>query len=97
MVKAPALEVEDPGFESRLQWDFSGFSHASDLKIGTPVAALPGAWHFRGSAGTGEPSVSILWLGEVDSLICNFYLSVAARKIICADPSQRYTGMLLGR
>ena len=30
-------------------------------------------------------------------MICNFYLSVAARKIVCADPSRRYTSMLLGR
>ena len=33
----------------------------------------------------------------MESLICSFYLSVAARKIVCADPSLRYTGMLLGR
>ena len=30
-------------------------------------------------------------------MICNFYLSVAARKIVSADPSLRYTSMLLGR
>ena len=66
-------------------------------KIGTPVATLPGAWHYRISAGTGRPSVSILWLGEVESWICNFYLSVAACKIVWADPSLRYTRMLLGR
>ena len=30
-------------------------------------------------------------------MICNLYLSVAARKIVCADPSLRYTSMLLGR
>ena len=30
-------------------------------------------------------------------MICNFYLSVAARKIVRADPSLRYTSMLLGR
>ena len=76
---------------------FSGSSHTSDLKIGTPVATLPGAWHYRVSAGTGRPGVSILWLGEVESLICNFYLSVAARKFVWADPSLRYTIMLLGR
>ena len=35
-------------------------SHSSDLKIGTPVAPLPGAWHYRVSAGTGRPGVSIL-------------------------------------
>ena len=29
-------------------------------------------------------------------MICNFYLSVAVRKIVCADPSLRYTRMLLG-
>ena len=39
---------------------FSGSSHTSDLKIGTPVATLPGAWRYRGSAGTGGPGVSIL-------------------------------------
>ena len=77
--------------------DFSGSSHTSDLKIGTPVATLSGAWHYRVSTGTGRPGVSILWLGEIDSLICNFYLSVAARKIVWADPSLRYTRMLLGR
>ena len=36
-------------------------------------------------------------LSPLMCLICNFYLSVAARKIVCADPSLRYTSMLLGR
>ena len=80
VVKASALRAEDPGFESRLRRDFSGSSHTSDLKIGTPVATLPGAWRYRVNTGTGRPGVSIL--GEVESLICNFYLSVAARKIV---------------
>ena len=31
------------------------------------------------SAGTGELGVSILWLSEVESLICNFFLSLAAQ------------------
>ena len=97
LVKVSALGAEDPGFKSRLQRDFSGSSHTSDLKIGTPMATLPGAWHYRVSAGTGRPGVSILSLGEVESWICNFYLSVAARKIVWADPSLRYTSMLLGR
>ena len=39
---------------------FSGSSHTSDLKIGTPVATLPDAWCYRVSTGTGGPSVSIL-------------------------------------
>ena len=60
VVKASACGAEDLGFESRLQQDFLGSSHTSDLKSGTPVATLPGAWHYRVSAGTGRPSVSIL-------------------------------------
>ena len=60
MVKASASRAEDPGFESRLRRDFSGSSHTSDLKIGTPVTTLPGAWRYRVSAGTGRPGVSIL-------------------------------------
>ena len=37
------------------------------------MAALPGAWRYRVSAGTGRPGVSILWLGEIrpwDALAC---------------------------
>ena len=60
LVKASASGAEDPGFESRLRRHFSGSSHTSDFKIGTPVATLPGAWHYRVSAGTGWSSVSIL-------------------------------------
>ena len=97
VVKASASRAEDPGFESRLRRDCSGSSHTSDLNIGTPVATLPGAWRYRVSAGTGRPGVSTLWLGGMESWICNLYLSVAARKIVWADPSLRYTSMLLGR
>ena len=96
VVKASTSRA-DPGFKSCFRRDFSGSSHTDDFKIGTQVATLPGAWRYRVSAGTGHPGVSILWLGEVESLVCNFYLSVAARKIIWADPSLRYTSMLLGR
>ena len=60
VVKASASGAEDSGFESHLHWDFSGSSHTSDIKIGTPVATLPGAWHYRVSAGTGRHGVSIL-------------------------------------
>ena len=60
VVKASASRSEDPGFESRLRGIFSGSSHTGDLKIGTPVATLPGAWHYRISTGTGRPGVSIL-------------------------------------
>ena len=97
MVKVSASGAEDPEFESRLRRDFSGSSHTNDLKIGTPVATLPGAWRYRVSDGTGRPAVNILCLGEVESLVCNFYLTVAACTIVCADPSLRCTSMLLGR
>ena len=97
VVKASASRVEDPMFESRLRQDFLWSSHTSDLKIGTPVATLPGAWCYRVSAGIGQPVVSILWPGEMESLVCNFYLSMAARKIVWADLSLWYTSMLLGR
>ena len=40
MVKASTSGAEDPGFESRVRRDFSGSSHTSDLKSGTPVATL---------------------------------------------------------
>ena len=95
--RASASRAEDPGFESRWRRDFSGSSHTSDINIGTPVATLPDAWYYRVSAGTGQTGVSILWQGEVESWICSFYFSVAASKIVWADPSLRYTRLLLGR
>ena len=83
VVKASASRAEDPGFDSRLcRGIFPGSSHTSDIKNGTSVATLPGAWRYRVSAGTGLPSVSILRLVEVESLICNLYISVAARTIV---------------
>ena len=40
--------------------------------------------------------VSVYRLGEIESLVCNFCLSVAAHTLVWADPSLRYTSMLLG-
>ena len=60
VVKACAWRAEVSGVESCLDGIFLGSSHTSDLKIGTPVATLPGAWRYRVSAGTGWPGVSIL-------------------------------------
>ena len=94
VVRRPPRERKIPGSNPACAGIFSGSSHTSDLKIGTPVATLPGAWCYRVSAGTGRPGVSILWLGEVACLIY-FYLSVATRKIVWADPSLRYTSLLL--
>ena len=68
--------AEDPGFASRsLHGDFSGSSHTSDLKIGTPVATLPGV---IGSV-LGLVCPTSATVSELESLICSFYLSVAAR------------------
>ena len=75
VVKASASRATDPGLDSRLRRNFSGSSHTRDLKTGTPVATLAGAWQNRVSAGTGWPGFSILWLGETESLICIFFLS----------------------
>ena len=83
VVKASPSGQEDPEFNSCLHCgNFSRSSHTSDLKIDTPVAALPGAVHYWVSTETGWPSVSILRLGEVESLICSFYLSVAAHTVV---------------
>ena len=89
MVRRPPREQNIPGSNPACAGIFSGSSHTSDFKIGTPGATLPGAWRYRVSTGTGWPDVSILWMGEVERLICNFYLSVAARIIVWADPSLR--------
>ena len=86
-LRRPPRERKISGSNPARDRIFSGLSHTSDLKIGTPMAALPGTWRYRVSTGTGRPDVSILWLGEVEGLICNFYLSVAARKLVCADLS----------
>ena len=70
VVKASASCAEDPGLGER---DFSWVGSYQWLKkMDPPVATLPGAWRYRVSAGTGWPSVSILWLGEMESLVCNF-------------------------
>ena len=80
-LRRPPWERKILGLNPACSGIFLGLSHTSDLKISTPVATLPGAWHYRISAGTGWPSVSTLWLGEMESLICNFYLSLAAHKL----------------
>ena len=61
VVKVSTSRAEDPGLESRLCQDFSRASHTSDLEIVTPVATLPGTWHYRVSAGNGQPSVSFIF------------------------------------
>ena len=59
-LRRPPREQKIPGSNPTCARIFPGSSHTSDLKIGTPVATLPGAWCYRVSAGTGWPGVSIL-------------------------------------
>ena len=58
--KRPPRERKVPGSNPACAGIFSGSSHASDLKIGIPVATLPGSWRYRFSTETGRPGVSIL-------------------------------------
>ena len=60
VVRRPPRERKIPGSNPACAGIFSGSSHTSDLKIGIPVATLPGAWRYRVSPGTGRPGVSIL-------------------------------------
>ena len=83
VVKASISRTEDRGFQYCLQYgDFSGLSHISDLKIDTPVATWPGAWCYRVSTGTGWPGISILLLGEIESLILSFHQVFAAHRLV---------------
>ena len=54
-LRRPPQERKIPGSNLACAGIFSRSSHTSDLKIGTPVATLPGAWRYRVSAGTGWP------------------------------------------
>ena len=69
MVRRSPWKQKIPGSNPAGDGIFWGSSHTSDFNIGTPVATLPGAWRYRISAGTGRPGVSILWMGEMESLI----------------------------
>ena len=60
VVRCPPRERKIPGSNPACDGIFSGSSHTSDLKIGTPGATLPGAWRYRVSTGTGWPGVNIL-------------------------------------
>ena len=60
VVRHPPQERKIPGSNPACDGIYPGSSHTSDFKTGTPVATLPGAWHYRVSAGTGRPGASIL-------------------------------------
>ena len=60
VVRRPPRERKIRGSNPACDGIFQGSSRTNDLKIGTPVATLPGAWRYRVSTGTGRPGVSIL-------------------------------------
>ena len=60
VVRRPPREWKIPGSNLACAGIFSGSSHTSDFKIGSPVVTLPGAWRYSVSTGTGRPGVSIL-------------------------------------
>ena len=66
---------------------FSRVSQTTGIKTGTLGSTLPGAWRYRVNDGTGWPGVCTLWLGKIESLICNVYLSVAVLTTASAHPS----------
>ena len=53
VVRRRPRERKIPGSNPVCAGIFSGSSHSSGSKIGTPVATLPGFWRYRVSAGTG--------------------------------------------
>ena len=59
-LRRPLRERKIRGSNPACDGIFPGSSHTSDFKSGTPVTTLPGAWHYKASAGTGWPGVSIL-------------------------------------
>ena len=85
--KASAWRVRDPGIKSCLftieayQW----------LWTDGVVAILLEVWRHIAGTKTGWPGVSMLWLSDTLSLICNFCSSVAAPTIDTSKvaPTQR--------
>ena len=66
------------------KYDLQLLSHCSWI---VPCRA-PGV--VKGHTRPGRPGVSLLWLGEIASLISNFYLIVAARALFCSNRSSIY-------
>ena len=52
------------------------------LKLTLQWLPCKGSRRYKISAGTGWPGVGILRLGEIESLICNLYRSVAACTLV---------------
>ena len=97
VVMASASRAEDPGFESRLHRDFSESSHTSDIKLALQWLPCQAPGVIGLALGlVGPVSVYYDWVRwKVWSATS---ISVWEHvKLSKADPSQRYTCMLLGR
>ena len=82
-LRRPPQERKIPGSNPACDGIFPRSSHTSDLKIGTPVATLPGAWRYFCQCWDWLARCQYTGTGcEMESLICSFYLSVAARKTV---------------
>ena len=63
VVGRPPPERKIPGSNAACAGIFSGSSHTSDLKMGSPVATLPGAWRIGSALGLVSPvSVYCDWV-----------------------------------
>ena len=71
-------------------------SYTSNVDTGALVATLPAACGHEVIPRTGWLCVSVLCLGEIAYLIFNVCLSVAAPKIVRADPSLNYALPVVG-
>ena len=83
VVMSSAPRAEEPGFESRLRRDFFRgrvIPVTSKLTLRWLPCQAPGV--IGSVLELVGLSVSLLCLDEVESFICNFHLSVAARKIV---------------
>ena len=98
VVKASAREREVPGSNPACAGIFSGSSHTSDLKklaLQWLSCQAPGV---IGSALGLVGPVSVYWAWVIWKVWSAASISVWQHvKIVCADPSLRYTRMLLGR
>ena len=96
VVRRLPRERKIPGSNNACSVIFSGSSHTSDSKIGIPVATTAVVLNNEEYIFMNLCMCYCEYICVCMCLICNFYLGVAARIIVWADPSLRYTSMLLG-
>ena len=90
-VEAATLHPTGQRAQHTTDWGLPAPDPTSDLNMGTLVAPLPAAWQYSTSTWTGWPRISVLWLGEMVSVICSLCLGVVACPAVWADLSLRCT------